>query len=332
MIRLAAVALLGAVLAAGPAFAQKKEFRYATSAPPGTPWEKQINEYRANVQKHSNGQIDIVPYLNSVLGSETEVIGQVQRGRVDMGGFSITAGATVVPELALLAAPYIWDSEKQLDCVLDNHLAQPFFDMFAKKGMYFVGWAEAGWVIVGGKKPLITPDDVRGYKVRTAPSKASAAFWSAMGANGVPLAVTEINSSLQTGMVDGVDVPITTFVAGGVGRLAPHAVLTRHTNLASVVVINKRLYDGLSAEQKKALENANTPPEQLRREVRGMEMFLLGKHKEGGGQVHALTPDQLGEWKKRASATHPDLVREIGGEAQQIFERIQRGKAACPVS
>lgn len=322
-----------AFVIAGAAAAQgKKELRYATSAPPNTPWEKQINEFRDDIAKHSKGSLELVPYLNSALGNEQEAIQQVQRGRIDAGGFSVTAGALIVPETALLATPFIWDSEKQLDCVLDNHVFGIYQELFAKKGLFFLGWAETGWVIVVAKKPLLTPNDVKGYKVRVAPAKSSAMFWAAVGANGVPLGVTDINPSLQTGLVEGADLPITFYVGAGIGRLAPQAMLTRHIHLASVTLFNKRTYDGLTVDQRKAIDDSASDPAKLRREIRGMENFLLGKHKEGGGTVVEITKEQRVQWRDRVTPIYPDLVKESGPDAPRVWEAIQKGKAACPAA
>lgn len=310
----------------------KKELRYATSAPPNTPWEKQINEFRDDIAKNSKGALELVPYLNSALGNEQEAIQQVQRGRIDAGGFSVTAGALIVPETALLATPFIWDSEKQLDCVLDNHVLGVFQELFAKKGVFFLGWAETGWVVVVGKKPLVTPNDTKGYKVRVAPSKASAMFWAAVGANGVPLGVTDINPSLQTGLVDGADLPITFYVGAGIGRLAPQVVATRHIHLASVTLFNKRTFDGLPKEQQKAIVDLATDPAKLRREIRGMENFLLAKHKEAGGSITEISKEQRDQWRERVTPIYPDLVKESGPDAPRVWDLIQKGKAACPAA
>lgn len=326
---LAGVALIvtGSVAAQG-----KKELRYATSAPPNTPWEKQINEFRDDIAKNSKGSLELVPYLNSALGNEQEAIQQVQRGRIDAGGFSVTAGALIVPETALLATPFLWDSEKQLDCVLDNHVLGIYQELYAKKGLFLLGWAETGWVVVMGKKPLLTPADVKGYKVRVAPAKSSAMFWTALGANGVPLGVTDINPSLQTGLVEGADLPITFYVGAGIGRLAPQVVMTKHIHLASVTVFNKRTYDALPADQRKAIDDSATDPVKLRREVRGMEAFLLGKHKEAGGTVNELTKEQRDQWREKVVPIYPDLVKESGPDAQRAWDAIQKGKTACPAT
>jgi TRAP-type C4-dicarboxylate transport system substrate-binding protein len=165
-----AVALALLALATPTVAQQKLEFKFVSAAPPKTPWEAQINRFRDEIARETKGEVTMVPYINSVLGSEQDTILQVQNGRIESGGFSVTAGAQIVKEISLLAGPYVWDSEKQADCVLDNFLFSEFQKLFEKRGMVLTQWSEVGWVNVYGKKPLMSPADAKGYKVRMAPA------------------------------------------------------------------------------------------------------------------------------------------------------------------
>lgn len=328
----AAVAALAVLAIVTPASSQQKlEFKFVSAAPPKTPWEAQINRFRDEIAKETNGNIVMVPYINSVLGSEQDTILQVQNGRLESGGFSVTAGAQIVKEMSLLIGPYLWDSEKQADCVLDNFLFGEYQKLFDKRGLTLTQWSEVGWVNVYGKKPLLTPADARGYKVRIAPAASSKVFWDAVGANGVPLGVPDVNPSLQTGLVDGGDFPNLTYVAMGTGKLAPHLTLTQHQHQAGIVVFNKRFYDRLPKEQRAVIELASSPPHQLRAEVRGVQAAMLKAHQAQGGTVHALSPEQLAAWKKAAEPAQAALVKEIGGEAPRLWQIIQNAKKQCPV-
>lgn len=331
LIACAAAAALAVLALATPAAAQQKlEFKFVSAAPPKTPWESQINRFRDEIARETKGSITMVPYINSVLGSEQDTILQVQNGRIESGGFSVTAGAQIVKEMSLLAGPYVWESEKQADCVLDTFLFSEYQKLFAKRGLVLTQWSEVGWVNVYGKKPLMTPADAKGYKVRMAPASSSKVFWDAMGANGVPLGVPDVNPSLQTGLVEGGDFPNLTYVAMGTGKLAPHLTLTQHQHQAGIVVFNKRFYDRLPKEQRAVIELASSPPHQLRAEVRGVQNAMLKAHQAQGGKVYTLTPEQLAAWKAAAAPAQEALVKEIGGEAPRLWKIIQDGKKQCP--
>jgi len=325
----AAVALSG--LLSGAAIAQQKlEFKFVSASPPKTPWEAQINRYRDDIAKESNGAIVMVPYINSVLGSEQDTILQVQNGRIESGGFSITAGAQIVKEIALLAAPYLWDSEKQLDCAYDKYLFTEYQKLFEKRGLVLTQWSEVGWVNVYGKKPIHLPSDVKGYKVRMAPANSSKVFWQALGANGVPLGVPDVNPSLQTGLVEGGDYPNLSYVATGTGKLAPYLTLTQHQHQGGIVVFNKKWWDGLPKATRDELIKVSSPPTQLRIEVRQVQAAMLALHQKSGGTVIKLTPEELDAWRKASIPAQAALVKEIGGEAPRIWQIILKAKKECP--
>jgi len=322
-----ALPLAGSVLAQG----QPVELRYATSAPPKTVWEMQVVRFQKQMDDASKGTLKINAFLNSQLGSEQDTIAQVARGRIDMGGYSVTAGALLVPEIALLNIPFLFKDQKEQDCVTDRHLTKITSDMFLKKGVVLIGWSEVGVADIIGKKPYITPDELKGLKARSAPNKVSGFMWSQFGANPNPLPVTEWNSAFQTGLIDVADSAPTFYFFSGLSKLAPVVTMTQHQDQGGVVIINKEAFDKLSADHKKALtDSANlTPAAQLRAEVRGFEGKIRDMHKAAGGTIVELTAEQRTVWRKGIEAAWPKMVEAVGGEASTYWQAIQAGIKAC---
>lgn len=328
-------AAAGAALALGiaGAAAQQKpiELRYTSGAPPKTPWEKQINRFVEDIDRESKGQLKIVPYINAQLGNEQDTIQQVARGRIDVGGFSITAAALLVPELGLMNVPFLWKSQAEFDCVQDNHLFDFSAELLEKRGAILIGWTEVGTVDVVGKKPLLKPEDVKGMKVRVAPTKIAAEFWKALGANGTPLGITEINSSLQTGLVEAADLPITFYFPAGVGKLAPHVTMTQHVLAGGVSIVSKQTWKKLDPQYQGVISKValSSPPELLRKEVRGMEAFLRQAHVKAGGTVHQISEAERDAWRRVVEPHWPEMVKAVGGQGQKFWKLIQDGKKAC---
>jgi TRAP-type C4-dicarboxylate transport system substrate-binding protein len=98
------------------------EFKFASSAPPTSPWARQIDRIAANVAEETMGAVKVTPFHGSQLGSENDAIAQISRGRIDMGTFTANSVALQVPEIALLQLPFFFDNQVQRDCVLDNHV------------------------------------------------------------------------------------------------------------------------------------------------------------------------------------------------------------------
>jgi TRAP-type C4-dicarboxylate transport system substrate-binding protein len=326
---LSCAALLALPLSA--AYGQSVELRYATSAPPKTVWEMQVVRFQKQVEDASKGSLKINAFLNSQLGSEQDTVQQVARGRIDMGGYSVTAGSLLVPELSLLNIPFLFKDQKEQDCVTDNHLTKVTQDLFLKKGVVMISWSEVGVADIIGKKPYLTPDDLKGLKARSAPNKVAGYMWTQFGANPNPLPVTEWNSAFQTGLIDVADSAPTFYFFSGLAKLAPVVTMTQHQDQGGVVIMNKEAFDKLTPEHKAALTGTSTsaPASQLRAEVRGFEGKIREMHKAAGGTIVELTPEQRAVWRKGMEAAWPKMVEAVGGEAGAYWKAIQSGIKAC---
>ncbi len=120
--------------------AQAETLKVSTAAPNGTPWVKHLETSAANLDKLSGGALKIEVFPASQLGAETDTIKQTARGRLAAGTFSITAAASVVPELSMLVTPFFWDSFEQADCALDKYLFDTFDELFQSRGLCLVQW------------------------------------------------------------------------------------------------------------------------------------------------------------------------------------------------
>jgi TRAP-type transport system periplasmic protein len=330
-----AAGLAAAVVVVGTGWAwaqdQNVELRYATSAPQKTVWAMQVERFQKQVEEGSKGSLKINPFLNSQLGSEQDTIQQVARGRIDMGAYSVTAAALLVPEIALLNIPFLFKDQKEQDCVYDKHLTKLTADLFQKKGVVLQGWSEVGVADIVGKKPYRSPDDLRGLKARAQPTRIGGYLWTQFGANPNPLPVTEWNAAFQTGLIDVADVAPTYYFFSGMSKIAPIVTMTQHQDQGGVILINKAVYDKLSNDQRKALTQAadQTPAAQLRAEVRGFEAKIREMHKAQGGTLVELTPEERAVWRRGMEAAWPKMVEAVGGASTQYWKAIQDGIKAC---
>lgn len=314
------------------ATAQTTEIKYASTAPPKTVWAMQVERFASVVTESAKGSLKINAFLGGQLGNEQDTIQQVARGRIDMGGFSLTAGSLIVPELSLLTIPFLFKTPAEQDCVLDSPAVLAYAEKgFAAKGVHFLAWSEVGTTHFFGKKPILTPDDIRGMKARSQPSKIGAYIWTTFGANPNPLPTSEWNSAMQTGLAEVADSGPTYYHFAGLGKIAPVMTLSAHQDLAGVVVINKALYDKLSASQKDAINASrkSAPDSQLRAEVRGFESKILEMHKAGGGQVVPMSDAQREVWRKAMEPQFQKIVADVGGDSARLWGLIQDALKTC---
>ncbi len=307
------------------------EFKFASSAPPTSPWAKQIDRMSAQVAEETKGAVKITPFYGSQLGSENDAIAQISRGRIDMGSFTANSVALQVPEISLLQLPFFFDSQVQRDCVLDNHVQKYTVEALAKKNLVFINWGEVGSVHLPGKKAYATPADVKGIKVGVVANKMTADFWRAMGANPIPTNVAEATSSSQTGLIDTYPTPFAFYVPSGLNKVLPTMTKLPIWESAGVTLMNKGIYDKMPADLRASFDAGlrKTPVSTLRAEIRGVDTALTGVHKQAGGTVVETTPEQRAEWSKGLAPVWTAIAKDVGPDGEKYLALMDAGKKAC---
>ncbi|MBL8381568.1 MAG: TRAP transporter substrate-binding protein [Burkholderiales bacterium] len=329
---LAAVVAAALVAGAGAVAAQQKpvSLRYASGAPPKTPWVTQIERFQKYVDEESKGAVKVEAFIAAQLGNEQDTIQQLARGRIDMGGFASGAMALVVPEVANLILPFYFRTIAESDCTIDA-LTPQITALLARKGVQLLGFTDIGTIDIVGKKPYVLPADVKGVKAVAYSSKMYTVFWNALGANSSPLGITEWAPAFQSGAVDLTGTPATFYVPSGLNKIAP--VLTRLDMWSSpaFVIMNKGIFDRLSKDQQDAIMRAaaRDSTANQRKEARAFEAMIRGVHEKGGGQVVQVTPAQREEWRKVVAPAWPQMVKEIGGESESFFRQIESARKGC---
>ncbi|MFO1198407.1 MAG: TRAP transporter substrate-binding protein [Burkholderiaceae bacterium] len=323
-------AVAAALLPAGAAAQATVTLRLTANAPAKSPWAVQIDRLAAKVAEESKGTVKLEPFYGGQLGNEQDTIQQVARGRIDSGFFAVGAGSLLVPELQLAILPAFFSSPAELDCVLDKHLAKPFDELLAAKGVKLLGYGEVGVIDLIGKKAFATPADVKGHKAITY-SKTQSIMWSALGANSTFIGVPEWSSALQTGVVDIGGAPVSLYVPGGINKVAPVLTRTQLWDSVGMFLVNRATWEKMSADQRAAVERALAVENAVlwRKEIRGLEAKLREAHVAGGGQVVETTAEQRAAWRKAIAPAWPEMVKSIGGQGEKLFKVIESAREAC---
>ena len=306
------------------------EMKFTTGAPNGTPWVTHYEKSAENLNTNSGGALKMEVFGGGQLGAETETIKQVTSGRLDAGNFSVTAAASVVPEVTLLVTPFFWDNVEQADCALDNHLLPVFDALFEARGLKIIQWTELGFQILFSKEPITSVDQAVALKMRVAPAKNSDLLWQGVGAAGVPLPFPEVAPTLQTGVIDAGELPTISYIATGLHKIAPHMTRTNHIYQPSVTLISLRSWNKLSADEQQTFMDSIESAETLRTQVRGAIGFFEGKMQDEGGTIHDLSDEARAAWAaKFTPELQQQLVDSIGGDAENVFAKVKAAKAAC---
>lgn len=273
--------------------------------------------------------MDVQLFPSGQLGDEIQSVQQVWRARIEGAFVSASSLTTLIPELGMIKAPFLWASPKELDHVMDNYLFDALVPLFEAKGMILVEVMDVGWIHILSEPPVVMPGDAKGMKPRAVQTKTSVGFWEALGANPVALPFTDVLPSLQTGWVNGTDNDLVSIFSAEFHKAAQNLTLTFHSYQLGAVVISKSWFDGLTPEQQAMIRKSpDGERAQSRAEVRGLQNWILGQLDEGGVAIHRLSPDQTTAWQAALVDFNTELADKLGGSSTEFGALIAQGKGA----
>ena len=305
---------------------------FGTVAPDGTPWADQLRNIKKKIEGKSNGKIQIKLFLGGSLGSEIEMIQDVQRGeRLQGGGFSTGAvgSALEVPILEMIELPYLFKNNNEADVILDDILYEPTQKALDAKGVTFYCWTENGWrnfATKGG--PATSPEELKKFKMRSQESDVHLNMYKSMGVQPIAKPVTEVVPSLNTGIVDGFDnTPLFSLAAGWIQPVT-HYTLSRHIYQPAAVMYAKSFVDSLPPDlQALVLDDPKGEAKAGRESVRVLESQLIDTIKSMGKEVIELTPEQNKAFRKATrTATHTAFLSanpDLQGIYGQVTEKAK---------
>ncbi|MCS6980976.1 MAG: TRAP transporter substrate-binding protein [Flavobacteriales bacterium] len=291
--------------------------RFGSVIPKDSPWEEGINTYIKNVESKAGGRLRFKTYLGGQLGGEVEMIKSIAMGSLDAGAFSLAsiAEALSLPQLQVFELPFLFSSDEEADYVMDQMFEQ-MSEILAKKGIVLILWGTNGWRSFGTKtKPILSPADLKGLKMRAQESEVYVSFYKAMGATPVPIATPEVLVALKTGMVDGYDqTPVFSLSSSWINTVK-HYSLTKHIYQPGAVIISKRFLDKQPADLQQVLlaRSERASLQKTARElVRKEDAEVLSSFPGLGVKVHTLTEAQREAFRKAAQPVYTSLESKIG--------------------
>lgn len=298
----------------------------AGTAIPNTVGEAHFLNFKTAVDAQSQGTLKLKMLVHGQLGSEENLVSGLRRNRVHFANLSAIITSTLIPETALLYAPYLFDNEEEADFVYDNYLTQIFTELLAAKGLQFISWSEIGFHNVYGKEPILLPEHAKGKRYRVSASLSSRYFAEAIGADVIPMGYAEIVQSLQTGLIEAGDNSVALYAKRGIDQEAPHYTLTQHSLGMSIMVARKIWWDQLTPRQQQIIINAWPEAKILRQSLRAEVARDLANAASLGIVVHALSASDRELWKQATQGQAERLALAIGGQATEVLDLISEGK------
>lgn len=253
-------AVLGLTAAAGMAVtaaAADMEWRGWNIHPDGYPNTVGMAKFAELVAEKTDGRISLEMYNSGTLGSQPDAIEQVRIGALEVGNFNLGPIGPIAPAANVVSLPFIFKDEDHMHRVLDGEGGKAIAEGMAEQGLVVLAWYDAGArSFYNTKKPIATPADVEGMKVRVMNNDLYSGMIEQLGGNPSPMAFAEVYQSLKTGVVDGAENNWPSYVTTNHYKVARHYTLTEHTMIPEVLVMSRKAWDALSPEDQKIFKDA----------------------------------------------------------------------------
>ena len=263
MLRLAALSLVALLAAGGGAHAQAPRIepltiKFAHAGSQTHPYSVGIEKLTPILERNSGGAIKLQVFCCAQLGSERELAESARLGTIQMTSVAAEGALPAwVPELQVMGLPFLIRDRAHAYKVLDGPIGQEFAAKLEAQGFHLLGWWELGFRnMTTRNKPVQTPDDLKGLKMRVQEAKVWLGLMRSLGAIPTPIPFGELYSALQQGVVDGQENPIVTITSMKFYEVQKQVGLTEHTYTALPILASKKWWDGLKPEQRKVIEDS----------------------------------------------------------------------------
>ena len=282
-----------------------------------TPKGLAAEHFKKLAEERTKGAVKVEIYPNSQLYKDKEEMEALQLGAVQMLAPSLAKfGPLGVKEFELFDLPYIFDGYEDLQKVTQGPVGAKLLKKLEVKGISGLAYWDNGFKVMSANKPLRKPEDVKGLKLRIQSSKILDAQMRALG--GIPqvMAFSEVYQALQTGVVDGTENPPSNLYTQKMHEVQKYVTDTNHGYLGYAVIVNKKFWDGLPADIRKALEGAMADATKFANDIakKKNDEDLAAVKASGKSEIINLTPAERDAWKKALVKVHTDMADRIGAD------------------
>ena len=290
--------------ATGPVPAQEirpRTIKIATQNPKGHPTVSGMEKFAELATAKSGGKFKVNLFPGGVLGGDAQNLSALQGGTLEMVVMNSGILANVSREFTVFDFPFMFADTHEADAVVDGAFGRMMHAKLEPRGVVGLTYWELGFrQITNGKRPILRVEDIAGLKLRVIPNAINVDWVSALGANPTPMAFPEIYAALESKAIDGQENPFTVIDSNKFHEVQKYLAITNHQYNPQSVLISRKVWDTLSAIEKKVLTDSALEAARYQRQVaREQAAVALGNLKKAGMQVSEFSAAELAKFRAR---------------------------------
>jgi len=287
----------------------------------GSLFEKTANYFEKIVEARSQHEVDVRVFGASQLGKDKEMMQAVRLGNLEM-----CLPSTVVPAVAPIFGfqelPFLFKDRRHAERALLGPVGWKLNEILKEKGYIILGYWENGFrKITNNLRPITTPEDLKGIKLRTPKSPARVKLFKTLGANPTSMSFSEVFSALQQGVIDGQENPMAQIMSAKFNEVQKYLSISNHVYTPGFGLIGKKFFEGLPPEIQYTLMLAGADTgNYARRTGKGMDTKLM---KEAGKTMKINKIDR-DAFMAASKSLYDDYPKEFGADGKWILDHIMK--------
>jgi len=331
LIVLGVMAFIFSVPLSAPAADYKAEYKLSTVVGKPFPWGIAGERWAELVKEKTSGRINIKMYPGTSLvgGDQTKEFTAIRQGAIDLSVGSTINWSPQIKELNLFSMPFLMPDYKAIDALTQGEVGKELFKILASKDVVPLAWGENGFrELTNSKRPIRSPADLKGLKIRVVGSPLFLDTFTALGANPTQMSWADAVPALSSGAVDGQENPFTIFTVAKLDTAANQKNMTLWGYVADplIFVVSKTVWDSWKPEDQKAVREAalQAGKENIVASRKGLippDDSTIKEVQAKGVNVVRLTDAEKAAFKKATKDVYDKWAKQIGPELVKKAEQ-----------
>ncbi|GEO16922.1 TRAP transporter substrate-binding protein [Microvirga aerophila] len=325
------IGLLLATISAQAQDVKERTLRFGFQNTADHPVGLGLQRFGELVKEKSGGKITIRLFPGGTLGGDLQTVSALQGGTVDMTVLNTGVLAGIDKNTAILDFPYLFNSEKEADAVVDGPAGKKLHEKLAEKGLVGLSYFENGFrQTTNSRRPIAKMEDFQGLKLRVLQLPLFIDVFKELGSNPVPLPFPEVYTALEQKVVDGQENPPNTIYFSKLHEVQKYLSLTKHVFNPQSMLLSKKTWDRLSQDEKKLIQDAANEAAVYQRQVsRDQTTKSIELIKASGVAVNEVPAEEIERIRQKikpitdkyAKDIDPELVQQVNAEVAKARSR-----------
>lgn len=303
---------------------EKYVIKFAHVVNPSTAKGKAAEKFKERIEERTKGRIAVEVFPDSQLGSDREIIEQMQSGAVQMNAPFTGVLPSFEKSYEVFDLPYLFENREHAKEATNGELGSILGEKLKSQGLHVLSFWDGGFKhLTNSVRPIQKPKDMNGLKIRTSQSPLLITQFKAVNAGGVSIDFAELYTALQTGTADGQENPLSNIVSKRFYEVQDYITLSEHGYMGYVLAISDKFYQELPEELKTIVDEvAQEVTEWQWQESIADETRYIEELKESGIEITELTSDQKQVFKEAMQAAYDEFSKLDGSE--ELLQAVEK--------